>query len=99
MKSFFNVKYALTVFFAVLAAGAVVGGNFYYYIYNFVGYHLTGFPGRESILEGMNQILYSQIVVLIVVGAGISVIASLQLSRSESKNSKISGRASGLRGD
>ncbi len=81
MKSFFSIRYAVTVFFAVLAAGAAVGGNFYYSLYNFVETSLAGFPGRENILEGMNQILYSQIIVLIVVGAGVSVIASIHLRR------------------
>ena len=79
------LKYALVIFLSILAAASIVGGHFYYTLHTYVYEYLSGFPGHEDVLAGMNQILYCQIIVLILFSAGISLIAAYKLIKTESK--------------
>ena len=74
------LKYALVIFITILAVAAITGGHFYYTLYTYVAEYMSGLPGHETVLAGMNQILYCQIVVLLVLSAGMSLIAAYKLT-------------------
>ncbi len=75
-----QIKYFFMVFLSILTAAAVTGGHFYYLLNSFVRDQLSGIPGKEDILHYMNQTFYSQIVVLLIVSAGLSIIVSFKIA-------------------
>ncbi|MGM0441427.1 MAG: HAMP domain-containing protein [Elusimicrobiota bacterium] len=73
------LKYAGIIFLVLGATAVSVGADFYNSLKYYINGCLSEIPLSSEIMSGMNQVLYSKIVVFLVVAAALSLLAAYKI--------------------